>query len=305
MKFNSHKVAVIGAGNVGSAVTYTMMIKKVAAEIQLIDVNEAKEAGEVMDIADGLCFVDTGCIRGADFKDARAADVIVLTAGARQQPGDTRLDLAGKNKAITQSIFKQIGKLAQHTIIVVVTNPVDVITHFVQRLTKLPPRQVFGTGTTLDTARLRAKLGQNFALSPQNVHGYVLGEHGDSEFVCWSSVTIGGVPANRLPGFTSADAKRIEAAVRQEAADIIERKGATCYGIGLVVANIVEAILYDQHLILPVTAQITDWNGVSGVCLGAPAVIGRDGVERHWPLPLTAAEKKKWQKSAQVVRGYL
>lgn len=305
MKFNSHKVAIIGAGNVGSAAAYAMTIKKVAAEIQLIDVNEAKEAGEVMDIADGLCFVDTGCVSGADFKDARAADVIVLTAGARQQPGDTRLDLVVKNKTITRSIFKQIGKLAKHTIIVVVTNPVDVITRFVQRLTKLPPHQVLGTGTTLDTARLRTKLGQRFEVSPQNVHGYVLGEHGDSEFVCWSSVTIGGVPVNRIPGFTPADAKRIEAAVRQEAYDIIERKGATYYGIGLAVANIVEAILYDQHLILPITAQLTDWNSVSGICLGAPAIIGRCGVERHWPLPLTAEEKKKWQKSAQVVREYL
>lgn len=305
MKFTNQKVAIIGAGNVGSAAAYAMAIKNVAAEIILIDRNEAKEEGEVMDIADGLCFVDTGCVKGSDLGDAKDADVIVITAGANQKPGETRLDLVDKNKKIMTSIFKKIGKLKKTAIVLLVSNPVDVLTHHVQKVTKLPHSQVFGSGTSLDTARLKTNLGSHQKVSPQNVHGYVIGEHGDSEFVAWSSVSIGGTPVKEIAGMTSKVCSRIEKSVRKEAYEIINRKGATYYGIGLVITNIVEAILYNQHMILPVTARLKNWNGVSDVCLGAPAVIGRSGVEKHWPLKLNADEKKKLKKSADVIKSYL
>jgi L-lactate dehydrogenase len=304
-KLQASKVAIIGAGNVGSTAAYTMAIRNVAAEISLIDVNIDKGDGEVMDINDGMCFLDTGCIKRSNFKDARNADVIVVTAGARQKPGETRLDLVEKNKKIMGSIFKSIGKLKPSTIVVLISNPVDILAHHVQRITKLAHSQVFGTGTALDTARLKTILGEKFNISPQNVHGYVLGEHGDSEFVAWSSVSIAGIPIGQIKGFSKKLAKKIEKQVRKEAYEIIDRKGATFYGIGLVVTDIVQAILLNQHVVLSVTTKLNKWNGVDKVYLGAPAVIGRNGIERHWPLGLTSEEKKKMEISASVVKKFL
>lgn len=302
---NFQKVAIIGAGNVGSAAAYAMAIKNTAAEIMLIDVNEEKEKGEVMDIADGLCFMETGNIRGANFAEAAEADVIVVTAGNRQKPDETRLDLVGKNKEIMSSIFKQIGKIKDTTIVLVVSNPVDILTHHIQNITNLPHSQVFGSGTTLDTARLKTKLAKKFGVSPQSVHGYVMGEHGDSEFVAWSTVTVGGVAINNLPGFNAKFAKQIETSVSKEVYQIIERKGASYYGIGLVITDIVESILYNQHRIIPVTGRLNKYHGQNNVCLGAPAVIGRSGIEKHWPVKLTDNEKKKLATSAKVIKKYL
>jgi len=299
------KIAIIGAGAVGSTAAYASAIKNISSEILLIDINERKEQGEVMDIGDGLCFVQTGCVKGADFKDARSADIIVITAGAPQKPGETRLDLVEKNKKILRSIFKSIGKLKKSAVVLIVANPVDVLTYEAQKITKLPKSQVFGSGTGLDTARLTFHVAKHFKVSPQDVDGYVLGEHGDSGFIAWSSISVGGVPVSQLKGFTKKDEKRIENKVRREAYEIINRKGATYYGIGLVIADILEAIVYDQHKVMPVTSRLKNWNGVSGICLGSPAVIGNSGIEKHWPLKLTAQEKKKLHKSAKVIKQYI
>lgn len=298
-------VTIVGAGNVGSAIAYALTIRNIAAEINIVDINKEKTSGQVMDIADGMAFVETGHVVGSTFKNAKNSDIIIITAGAKQKSGDTRLDLAGPNKKIMKDIFTKIGKLKSNAIVLIVSNPVDVLTHYVQKITNLPSTQIIGSGTTLDTARLRTKLADHFNVSAQNIHGYVFGEHGDSEFVAWSSVTIGGVPIKKLPHFTQKQAKKIEEAVRKEAYTIIERKGATYYGIGLSVANIVKAILYDQHLILPVSSRLNNWNGISGVCLGALAVIGRCGVEKHWPMQLSAAEKQKLKRSAKILKKYL
>lgn len=298
-------IAIIGAGVVGATTAYTLAIKNIAAHITLIDINTKREEGEVMDIGDTLSLIETGLVHGGQFHDAGQADIIILTAGAAQQPGETRLDLAQKNSAITKQIFRDIGRLKRDAIVLVVTNPVDIITMTAQRATRLPAGQVFGSGTTLDTARLKRAVGARLGVSPQNVHGYVLGEHGDSEFVAWSTVTIGGVSIRQVHGLTAADARQIEASVRHGAYEIIERKGATYYGIASVVANIIESIVFDQHLILSVSAELTDWNGISGVALGAPAVIGRRGVERHWPLSLSRTEKRQLEQSAGTIRNFL
>ncbi len=302
---NYHKIAIIGAGNVGSAAAYAMDIKQVAAEIVLIDRNEKKEEGEVMDIADGLCFVETGCVKGSDFRDAASADIIVITAGARQKPGETRLDLVEKNKSIMTSIFKKVGKVNKNAKILVISNPVDVLTQHIQKITKLPANQVFGSGTCLDTARLHTALADKFQVSAQDVSGFVMGEHGDSEFVAWSTVSIGGVPITKVKGFNKRIANKIEKDVRKEAYEIINRKGATYYGIGLVIADIAEAILYNQQKILPVTSVLNKWNGLSGVALGVPSIVGADGIKDYWPIPLSKEEKKKLQASAKVIREYL
>ncbi len=299
------KIAIIGAGAVGSTAAYVATLRNLAAEIILIDINEAKEEGEVMDIADGLCFVETGCVKGANFKDAANADVVVITAGLPQKTGETRLDLINKNAKILKSIFKSIGKLKRETIVLMVANPVDVLTYLAQEITGLPKNQVFGSGTTLDTARLKTELGNHLKVSPQNIDGYVLGEHGDSEFVAWSSVTIGGTPISKIKSISKDDLKKMEEKVKKEAYEIINRKGATYYGIGLVVSNIVEAILFNQHKILPISSRLSNWNGVNDICLGAPTVIGRSGVEYVWPLELNGGERKKLQNSAAVLKNFL
>lgn len=297
-------IAIIGAGAVGSATAYALMIKDMAAEILLIDANEQKEEGEAMDIGDAHCFVQTGGIRAATFREARSADIIIITAGAAQKPGETRLDLVAKNTIILKSILKSIGKIQKNAIIIIVTNPVDIMTAIAQKIIRLPLAQIFGSGTTLDTARLKQMIAKSVGVSPQNVHGYVLGEHGDSEFVAWSTVRVAGLSLDEI-GMSSAEQEALAERVKTQAYEIINRKGATNYGIGLTVSNIVEAIIHDQHLILSVSSRITNWNGVSGVCLGAPAVIGAHGVEKLWPLTLPPDEVEKLHASAEKIRKFL
>ncbi|KKQ27058.1 MAG: L-lactate dehydrogenase [Candidatus Magasanikbacteria bacterium GW2011_GWC2_37_14] len=304
-KFNKSKIAIIGAGAVGSTAAYVATLKNLAAQIILIDVNETKEAGEVMDIADGLCFVDTGCVKGANFKDAADADVIVITAGLAQKPGETRLDLVKKNATILKSILKQIGKIKSTSIILMIANPVDILTYLAQEWSGLPKNQVFGSGTTLDTARLKTELSHLLKISSHNIHGFVMGEHGDSEFVAWSTVNVGGVAIEKTKLLDKKQYPQIAERVKKEAYEIINRKGATFYGIAMVISEIIEAILYDQHKILPISARLKNWQGISDVCLGAPTVIGRCGVIKHWPINLNANEKKKLQKSANTLKGFL
>jgi len=298
------KIAIIGAGNVGSTLAYTLMLKNLASQIMLIDINDKKEKGEMLDIADGLCFVETGGVTGSDFKDAAEADIIILTAGLGQKPGETRLALAKKNKAIAKSIFKKIGRLKKTAVVIVVTNPVDVITRVVQQAVNLPKNQIFGSGTALETARLRTALGHLLKVYPQSINGYVLGEHGDSGFVAWSSVDVGGQPITK---FIKSDKalNALEKRVKNEVYEIINRKGATWFGIAMVVTDIIEAVVFNQRKVMPVSAHLTNWQGVSGVCLGAPAVIGRGGVIKLWPLKLTVEEKKKFQTSAKKIKQYL
>lgn len=305
---NLHKkptIAVIGAGAVGSTIAYAMTIKDIAAEILLIDINEKKEAGEVLDISDAICFVDTGCVKGADFKDAADADIIIISAGVSQKKGDTRLDLLQKNASIIRSIFKEVGNIRKDAIVLMISNPVDVLTYLAQEISGLPKSQVFGSGTTLDTARMRTRISKELKVSSHNVHGYMLGEHGDSEFAAWSTLTVGGVQAENIKALTANKKKAIEHKVRNEAYEIIHRKGATFYGIGLTVTTIVEAILDDQHRIMPVSSRLQKYNGISNVCLGAPAVIGRKGIVKHWPIRLEKKEIEKLKASAALIKTYI
>lgn len=301
---SAQKIAVIGAGAVGATTAYTLMLKNLAAEIMLVDVNEAKEEGEVMDMDDILSYIETGSIRTANFKEVADADIIVLTAGAAQKPGETRLDLVNKNKAICESIFKSIGKIKSTAIIVVVANPVDIITYLVQNISGLDQSRVFGTGTSLDTARLRTEIGKAIGVYPQNVDGYVLGEHGDTEFDAFSTVSVGGILIKNLK-LPKDKLKEIEGKVKNAAYEIINRKGATFYGIAMTVADIVEAVLFDQHKILPLSVRLDGWNGISGVCLSAPAVVCRQGIEKIWPVKLNFSEKRRLQNSAKAIKKYL
>ncbi len=297
------KIAVIGAGAVGATTAYSLMIKNLTAEIVLVDVNKEKEEGESLDMSDAMSFSETGGVKAGDYKDVKDADIIILTAGVAQKPGETRLDLVAKNKAITISIFKEVGEIKSSAIIVVVSNPVDVITYLVQEISGLPKNQVFGTGTGLDTARLRSNLAKRFDVDSKQVEGFVLGEHGDSEFVAWSTVSIGGKPIKEI--LKEEEMIKIADEVKNEVYEIIKDKGATYYGIAMVVADIVEALILDQNKILPVSSRLKDWNGVSDVCLGSTAVVGASGIVKPWPIELTEAEKIKFQDSATKIKQYL
>ena len=297
------KIAVIGAGVVGATTAYTLMVKGLAAEIILIDINKDKQEGEVLDINDALSFSLVGCVKGGEHKDARDADIIILTAGVAQKPGETRLDLVKKNKAIVSSIFKEIGTIKQTAIIIVVSNPVDIITHLSQELSGLPKNQVFGTGTCLDSARLRSNVAKKFKVDPAQVDGFVFAEHGNSEFVAWSTVSVAGKKALDL--LSNEEMYQIENEVKNEVYEIIKRKGATYYGIAMVAADIVNTIFLDENKVLPVSSLLYNCNGVSGVCLGAPMVVGRGGIIRTWPITLSEEEKNKLQKSADTIREYL
>ena len=304
MNTQAEKITVIGAGSVGSTVAYTLLLKNLASEIILIDVNETREEGEVMDMHDALPFVETGDIKRGDFKDASDADIIVITAGLPQKSGETRLDLVKKNKEIVQSIFNQITPIKESAIIIMVTNPVDVMTFLAQEISGLPKNQVFGTGTDLDTARLKSALSETLGVNATDVEGFVLGEHGDSGFVAWSTVKVGGSDIKNLIT-DPAVFEKIESDVKQEAYSIISKKGATFYGIASVVAAVVQTILLDENKIMAVSTHVDNWNGVSGVCLGVPAVINRSGVKELWNVELEPSEIEKLQKSAEILKGYL
>jgi L-lactate dehydrogenase len=298
------KIAVIGAGSVGSTVAYTLLIKNLASEIILIDVNEVREEGEVMDMHDALPFVETVDIKRGDPPDAATADIIIVTAGLAQKPGETRLDLVKKNSDILRSIASQVPTLKESAIIILVTNPVDIITSVAQRIFALPKGQIFGTGTGLDTARLYSELSELLKVDISSIEGYVLGEHGDSGFIAWSTVKVGGSDIKNLIT-DPATFEKIENDVKQEAYNIISKKGATFYGIATVVADIVQTIVNDENKVMPVSTRVDDWNGVSGVCLGVPAVINRSGVKEISTLELEPSELEKLQKSADILKSYI
>lgn len=298
------KISIIGAGNVGSTLAYTLMLRNVASEIKLIDVNEDKERGEVMDIADSMCFVETGCLRGANFEDARESDIVIITAGAAQKPGETRLMLAEKNKGILKSIIKGIGKFKKDAILIIIANPVDVLTYHAQKWSKLPLGRVFGTGTSLETSRMKTELSKCLNVYAQNIEGYYLGEHGDSGFLAYSTISVGGRGISDLKK-NLCDLKGIESRVKNEVYEIIKSKGSTYYGIAMTACDIVEAVLFNQKKILPLSWNLDPAYKMGDVCLSMPVVVGENGIEKRWPVKLSKSELNALKKSAKKVSSYL
>ncbi|MFH0713573.1 MAG: L-lactate dehydrogenase [Candidatus Micrarchaeota archaeon] len=297
------KVSIVGAGFVGATAAYAMLIKQVANEIALIDVNREKAEGEAMDLADGLAIVGGGKVEyGSDYNLCRGSDVVVVTAGANQKPGQTRLDLLKTNAAIFKKIIPQIAKAAPNAVLLIVTNPVDVMTHLALKYSKFPRNRVFGSGTALDTARLKHFLGQALSVNPCSVDAYILGEHGDSEFPMWSNAAIGEIPLKDYPRFNE---KKAEAAFKQTnnaASEIISRKGATYYAIGLVVSDLVQAVLNDHCDVMPVSTHINNYYGVSGICLSVPCVVGTGGVKKQLFPKLDKKEQTAFKKSAAIIK---
>jgi L-lactate dehydrogenase len=297
------RIAVVGTGMVGSSFAYAAMIKGLSAEIILVDACEEREAGEVMDLSHGLIGAKTGNVSGGTFKDCGNVDVIVITAGAAQAPGETRLDLVNKNVKILKGIIKQMGTLRPDTVVIMVSNPVDILTYVAKKYIKLPANQIFGSGTSLDTSRLRYNISQMFGVNLHNVHGYVMGEHGDSEFVAWSTANISSMPIDKL--LTKKQMKDIEIKTRKAAYEIIQRKRATYYGIGIIICELVEAVLRDTRKIVPISTIPGKDYGITDMSVGVPCVLGRNGVEKVWKVPLNAGEMKKLKNSANLLKGIL
>lgn len=307
---NTHKVGLIGTGMVGASFAYSLMQRSVANELVLIDADRARAEGEMMDLNHGLPFVRPMQIIAGDYADLADADVIVICAGVGQRPGQTRLELLQTNASIFQKIVPQITAVNDDGIIVVATNPVDILTYVSAQIVGLEHTRVLGSGTTLDTARLRYMLGVHYGVDPRSVHAYVVGEHGDSELPLWSLANIAGV---RLPDFVGANGQgydraaldRIFDQTRNAAYEIIQRKKATYYAIGLGLLSIVEAALRDQHTVMTVSSPLSGEYGVDGIAISMPAIVGRSGVEEVLNLPLSEAELAAFRASAQTLKEWL
>lgn len=300
----------VGAGSVGAAVAYASMIDRVAGEIALFDIDGARARAEVLDLRHGLQFVGGGRINGGDDVAVCAdADLIVVTAGAKQDPGQTRLELADANVALVRKALPPLLGVAPDALVLLVTNPVDVITFVAQEISGLPHDRVIGSGTVLDTSRLRHLLAERLGVAVTSVHGLVVGEHGDSEVVLWSSATVGGTP---LLDAVGPDGERIAPdeldglrhAVRTAAYEIIAGKGATNLAIGLATARIVRSIARDERAVLPVSVR-TDVDGVGEVCLSLPSVVGRQGVLSRLAVPMDDPERAGLQASAAAIRAVI
>lgn len=301
------RVAIVGAGNVGATFAYALLLSGLAAEIVLIDANHAKAEGEAMDLNHALPFTHPTRVWAGSYSDCAGAVVTVLAAGAPQNPGETRLDLVTKNAAIWSDIVPQAVKPNPGGILLIATNPVDVLTYVAWKLSGLPAQRVIGSGTILDTARFRYLLSQHFAVDARSVHAYIIGEHGDSEVPVWSSANIAGM---RLPQFCQAQhipydpqaMQKIFLQTRDAAYQIIERKGATYYAVAAGLMQITQAILRNQRTVLSVSSLIRNYHGLDDVCFSLPTVIDRGGVEQVLRLELDPSEIEKLRLSAQVLR---
>lgn len=297
------KVSIIGAGNVGTATAYALALDGAASEVVLVDRNLEKAKGEIMDIEHGSAFMPhVEFTASKNYRDITGSDIVVVTAGAAQTPGESRLQLLGRNTKILKSIIAEIKKNAPDTILMVVTNPVDVLTYYALKYSRFPHHRVFGTGTVLDTARFRSYLARYFNVNAHNVHAYILGEHGDSSFPALSTANIGSVPLQDMPNYSEAAMHAIHYTVRTVVYDIIKKKGATNLAIATCVSKLVHAILNDTHEIFPVSSVLRGEYGIKDVSISTPSVLGRRGIVEELELPLNTKEKKALKKSVSVLK---
>ena len=308
-KSNSKKAVMIGCGFVGSASVFALMQSGLFTEIALIDADKNKAEGEAMDISHGIPFASPMKIYAGDYDDVADA-AIIISAGAGQKPGETRLDLVNKNVAIFKSIIPEIAKRDFGGILLVVTNPVDILTQVAIKLSGLPEERVIGSGTVLDSARLRSKLGQHLSVDSRSVHAFIVGEHGDSEVVAWSSANVSGVPLSDMCEMRGhynhkENTKEIADAVKNSAYEIINKKHATYYGIAMSVKRICEVIMRDEKSILPVSHMIHGVYEIDDVVLSMPVIVGADGIESDIPINLSGEEALKLKESADALKNII
>ncbi len=311
MRAVKQKVVLVGAGFVGMSFAYALLNQNVCNELALIDINNKKAEGEAMDLNHGLPFSNANMkIYAADYSACKDADIVVICAGAAQKPGETRPELLSRNTEVFKSIVSPVVESGFSGIFLVATNPVDVMTYVVKKLSGFPKHKVIGSGTTLDTARLRFLLGEYLEIDPKNVHAYVMGEHGDSEFVPWSQAMVGTKPVASIVSEYGDKIKQEEMdslsdKVRHAAYEIIEAKQSTYYGIGMSLVRIVKAILKNENSILTTSTYLEGEYNQNDVYAGVPTVIGRNGVKAILTLQLTDKEKEQFDKSCNVLRQYI
>ena len=308
-----NKISIIGTGSVGSTIAYTLTVMGIASEIVMIDINNEKALGEALDIRQGTPFCSACSVYAGDYRDAADSDIVIMTSGIARKPGQTRLELAQTNVNITKSIIPEITKYAPNAIYIIVSNPVDVLTYTFLKLSGLPESHIIGSGTILDTARLRSRLSEYYNINQGNVHAYVFGEHGDSSFIPWSIANISNVPIKDCgkliltPGMTSPelDFEEVEQYVRKSGGRVIARKGATFYAVSVSVCHICKCIFDGMDTTMTVSTMMHGEYGVSDVCLSTLNMIGHDGIRGKVNVPLTDEEVAKLRFSADTLKGVI
>lgn len=307
MKVNPRKAAIIGCGFVGASIAFRFLQQGLFSQLVLVDVNREKAEGEAMDLSDGLPYAEAMEITAGGYDDIADCALIVITAGANQKPGETRLDLIGKNIAILKGVIGEITARDFGGILLVVSNPVDVLTYAAWKLSGYPKNRVIGSGTVLDTARLKQILGEKLGVDSRNVHAFIVGEHGDSELAVWSGANVSGVDLDQfchLRGdpLDHEEMERIYQGVRDSAYEIIRRKGATYYGIAMAVGRIAQCILRDEKAVLPISAVLEGQYGLEGLCLSVPSIVGKGGLEEVLEIPLGPEEQEALAASAKQMQ---
>lgn len=309
MMNDSKKVAIVGVGMVGMSFAYSMLNQDICDELCLIDINKERARGEAADLSHGLPFAPSSMkIYAGEYEDCADMDLVVICAGAPQLEGETRRDLLQKNYKVFKTIVKPVVESGFKGVFLVASNPVDVMTKVVLDLSGFPPEKVLGTGTTLDTARLRYMMSDYFKLNPRNVHAYVIGEHGDSEFVAWSNAQISVLPVSQLENYNEnmmSVLMKIAVSVRDSAYEIIKAKKATYYGIGMVLSRLTRAILNDENSVFTVSAYLNGQYDEKNIYIGVPAVINRNGVREILELSLNSEEKRKFKHSSDILKEML
>lgn len=305
-----NKISIIGAGSIGATTAFALMQNGIAREIVINDINQEKALGEVLDLMQGSSLCKPCNVLLGSLEDTANSNIIIITAGVGQKPGETRLDLIDKNYNIFKSFIPTIAKLSPDAILLVVSNPVDILAYMTYKLSGFPVNQVIGSGTVLDTARLKSLLGKYFEIDARTVHGYVLGEHGDSEFIPWSSLGIGNIPVKDFAKqFNIEWDEEIEHVIAEDvknsAYEVINRKGATAFAVAVALVRIVEAILGNEKTILTVSTLLNDYLGVNDTYLSVPTIIGKHGVEKVLDATLSEKEEIKFKESAKLMKEYI
>ena len=306
---DNQKIILVGDGAVGSSYAFALVAQNIAQEIGIIDINRAKAQGDAMDLSHALAFTSPKKIYAADYSDAHDADIVVITAGAAQKPGETRLDLVHKNLKINRAVVKEIVASGFNGIFLVASNPVDILTYSTWKFSGFPKEKVIGSGTSLDSARFRQALSDLLEVDARNVHAYILGEHGDSEFPVWSHANVAGLPiydwVMAHPEIDEEAMVNLFFSVRDAAYDIIEEKGATFYGIAVSLARITQAILDNENAVLPLSVYVNGEYGLDDIYIGSPAIINAQGIKQVIEIPLTDGEQDRMTASASQLKEIL
>lgn len=301
------KISIIGAGFVGATSAYALMIGGLASEIVIVDINKEKALGEAMDLAHGVSFVKPVEVYAGDYKDTEDSDIVIITAGAAQKPGETRLDLINKNLDIFKEIIPKIVKYSPNSILLVVANPVDILTYITYKLSGFPKQRVIGSGTVLDTSRFKHLLSEYFNIDDRNIHTYIIGEHGDSEVPTWSLTNIAGMNIddyckNVCQKYDELSKHKIHDDVKNAAYEVINRKGATYFAVALAIKRIVEAILRDENSILTVSSLLQGQYGINDIYVGVPTIVGSSGTKKILEVPLDEEELNKLKISTTKLK---